>query len=116
MQVAPLHLPSSCVTWATKGVHDSAAAGGWTGARGRTAGSSRREAGEVIFTRPCTFSTFITWVLTQETYLGCDGAQLTPAPWSRQLVRKIQPINDMSLLFATVSDDPRMKGPLSPGL
>ena len=29
MQVAPLHLPSSCVTWATKGVHDSAAAGGW---------------------------------------------------------------------------------------
>lgn len=31
----------------------------------------------------------------------------------KQLVRKIQPINDMSLTFATFSDDPRMKGPLA---
>jgi hypothetical protein len=31
----------------------------------------------------------------------------------KQLIRKIQPINDMSLTFATVSTDPRMKGPLA---
>ena len=31
----------------------------------------------------------------------------------KQLIRKIQPINDMSLTFATVSADPRMKGPLA---
>ena len=31
----------------------------------------------------------------------------------KQLIRKIQPINDMSLAFAAVSDDPRMKGPLA---
>ena len=30
-----------------------------------------------------------------------------------QLIRKIQPINDMSLTFATFSADPRMKGPLA---